>query len=93
MLFGDFYIVEIQYDPQTGLASFIKICEPCGSCPGPGFWASRAQIIQLIGDGYTVEPLPEDSHMLPPRQLVRIVALDGKTYLRTDGAALPADRL
>ncbi len=93
MLLGDFYIVDVEYDPNTGLACRIKICEPVDARPGPAFWASREQIIQLIDDGYTVEPLPDNEALVPYRKLIRLIYVGGQVFMRTDETALPADKL
>lgn len=93
MLLGDFYYAEIEYDPQSHMATRLNICEPFECSPGTFFWASRAQVIDLIQDGYTIEPMPNTGPPPQERQLVRLVKLDGQVYLRTDHSPLPADRL
>ena len=93
MLFGDFYFSEVKIDPETRMAVQFRICEPYRCEPGLYFWASREEIFQLIADGYTVEPLPEEGPPPARRKILRAVEMDGKTYLRTDGAALPGDWL
>jgi hypothetical protein len=93
MLLGDFYYADIEYDANSRTATRLKICEPIEFEPGSFFWASRDQVINLINDGYTMEPFPKNEQIEKERHLVRLVTLDGQTYLRTDSAALPADRL
>ncbi len=93
MLFGDFYLVDVKYDEQTGLASDLLICEPRNFQPGATFWANREAVISLIEDGYHVELLPPDGPMSMKRWFVRVVELAGKKYLRLDRELIASDKL
>ncbi len=91
MLPGDFYIVDVKYDPETELAREIKVSEPFNFRPGPAFWVDREQVIGMIEDGFLVESLPPVFRMLLKRLLIKVVEVNGKKYLRADGAPIPAD--
>ncbi len=91
MFLGDFYIVDYEYDMNTGLAKRILICEGRGTCTSPAFWVTREQVIGLIEDRYTAELLPPEGQKVYARRIVRLVEVSGKKYLRTDGAAVAAD--
>ncbi len=91
MFLGDFYIVDYEYDLNAGLAKRILICEGRGTCTSPAFWVAREQVIGLIEDRYTAELLPPEGVKIYPRRMVQIVEIEGKKYLRTDGAAIAAD--
>jgi len=93
MFFGDYYVVNVEYDPETNLTKRIQICD--GRCDhlGPAYWISREEAFAVIEDCYTLElPLQENQRVIQ-RQLVRVVELNGKKYLRTDGAAIASDYL
>ncbi len=93
MFLGDFYIVDYEHDMDTGLAKRILICEGRGTCTSPAFWVARDQVIGLIEDRYTAELLPPKGAKIYPRRMVQLVEVEGEKYLRTDGAAIPADYL
>ncbi len=91
MLPGDFYIVDVKYDPETELARELKVSEPFNFRPGPACWVDREQVIGMIEDGFLVESLPTIFRMLLKRLLIKVVEVNGKKYLRTDSARIPAD--
>ncbi len=91
MLPGDFYIVDVRYDPETELARELKVSEPFNFRPGPAFWVDREQVIGMIEDGFLVEFLPPAFRMLLKRLLIKVVEVNGKKYLRADSARIPAD--
>jgi hypothetical protein len=93
LLFGDFYIMDVKYDAQTGLANELLICEPRNFLPGSSFWVNRADIIGLIEDGYHLELFPPEDLNTPRRWFVRVVNVGGKNYLRADREEIPADLL
>ncbi len=91
MLFGDFYILEVKYDPKTGLAKDMRISGTDGSRPTCPFWTIREKIIELIEDGYFVEMLPPDCDAISKRVIVKVVDIAGNKYLRMDEKKLAAD--
>lgn len=93
MLFGDFYLMDVKYDAQTGLASELLICEPRNFLPGSHFWVSREAVISLIEDGYHLELFPPENQTVLQRWFVRVVNVGGKNYLRADREAIPEDHL
>ncbi len=91
MLSGDFYILDVKYDPETSLAKELKVSETYGLLPGPSFWINREQVIGMIEDGFLVEALPDVFRMLLKRLLVNVVEVNGKKYLRADDSHIPTD--
>jgi len=93
VLLGDFYIVDVKYGTEDELVKELKICEPFRFRPGASFWVSRDQVISLIEDGYFVELLPPDDPLIFRRWIIKLVEVDGKKYLRSDGSPVAADWL
>jgi hypothetical protein len=93
LLFGDFYIVDVKYDLETGLASELLICEPRNFHPGIMFWAKREDVISLIEDGYHLELFPPDERPVDKRWFVKVIEIGGKKYMRIDRVAIAADGL
>ncbi len=93
MLFGDFYILDVKYDPATGLAKDVRISGTDGARPTCPFWTVREKVIELIEDGYFVEMLPPDCDAISKRVIVKVVDIAGKKYLRMDGKPVAADLL
>jgi hypothetical protein len=91
MFSGDFYILDVKYDPDTELAKELKISEPYGLRPGPSFWVGRDQVIGAIEDGFMVELLPPLFRMILKRLFLKVVEVNGKKYLRADGASVARD--
>ncbi len=88
---GDFYIVDITYDCETGLGKDFSICVGRLDCLGPSFLVTREELIFLIEDGSTVELIPPENERGRRRIRVKVVELDGIKYLRTDGESISAD--
>ncbi len=93
LLFGDFYIMDVRYDKQTGLASELLICEPRNFLPGSTFWVNRDAVISLIDDGYHLELFPPENMTVLRRWFVQVVNVEGKDYLRADRECIPEDFL
>ncbi len=93
MLFGDFYILDVKYDPSTGLAKDVRISGTDGARPTCPFWTIREKVIELIEDGYYVEMLPSDCDAVSKRVIVKVVNINGTKYLRMDGKRAAADML
>ncbi len=93
MLFGDFYILDVRYDPATGLAKDVRISGTDGARPICPFWTVREKVIDLIEDGYYVEMLPPDCDAVSKRVIVRVVNINGTKYLRMDDIRAPTDML
>ncbi len=90
MFLGDFYIKEIEYNQETNLAKKFLICGGLINSLGTAFWITRDQLIEVIEDHNTVELLPENE-WVHQRRLVKVISVDGRNYLRTDGITAEED--
>ncbi len=92
MIFSDFCMYMGETGPENCLLENFLLGDNLRGHFGPPFQATRADLVDLLEQGFTVEVARErlHRHMLLFLR-IELVSVDGQAYLRTDGKTIPAD--